>query len=102
MRKPSVSRVVRITLCMTAILAGPALAKDAPVKLEQCPAPVQAVVRQYLPHGSMEQIAYDEKKKSGGLPVYEAKFSLKDGRRIELHISPDGRLLHVENKKTKT
>ena len=102
MRNKAAFRVVRIATAIIAIsFAGPAFAKDTPVDLEKCPAPVQAVVRQYLPHGRMEKIAFDEKKKSGGSPVYEAKFTLRDGKRIELHISPEGRLLQVENKAPK-
>ena len=100
MRNKASTQVARIALA-TLILAATASAKDKPVDLSKCPVPVQNVVKQYLAHGTMEEIAYDEKKKSGGQPVYEAKFSLKDGRRIELHISPDGRLLQVENKNPK-
>ena len=77
------------------------MAKDTPVSLEQCPAPVQATVRQYAAYGTMEAIALDEKKKSGGPAVYEAKFSLQNGKRIEVHISPEGKVLLVENKQPK-
>jgi hypothetical protein len=34
--------------------------------------------------------------------VYEAKFSLKDGRRIEIHISAEGQVLQMEDKKPKS
>ena len=76
-------------------------AKDVPVNLDQCPAPVQATVRQYSAYGTMEAIALDEKKKSGGPAVYEAKFNFPNGKRIEVHISPEGKVLLVENKEPK-
>ena len=101
MRNKAAFHVVRITAVMATSFACTAFSKDTPVNLEKCPTPVQAVVRQYLAQGTMEKIALDEKKKSGGGPVYEAKFTLRDGKRIELHISPDGRLLQVENKAPK-
>ena len=101
MRNKAAFHVVRIAAIAATSFACTAFAKDTPVNLEKCPEPVQAVIRQYLPHGTMEKIALDEKKKSGGGQVYEAKFTLRDGKRIELHISPDGRLLQVENKAPK-
>ena len=78
---------------MTAAFSASLWAKDVPVSLEQCPAPVQATLRQYSAHGTMEAIALDEKKKSGGPVVYEAKFNFPNGKRIEVHISPEGRVL---------
>ncbi|MHA3773279.1 PepSY domain-containing protein [Verrucomicrobiota bacterium sgz303538] len=83
------------------ILSSPAWAKDKPVELGACPAPVQAVLRQYATHGTLEEIELDENKKSGGAATYEAKFTLKDGRRIEVHVGADGKVLLIENKKAK-
>ena len=100
MRNARPCQITRILL-ITAALSAPLFGKDVPVSLEQCPAPVQATVRQYIAHGTMEAIALDEKKKSGGPAVYEAKFSFPNGKRIEVHISPDGKVLLVENKESK-
>jgi hypothetical protein len=82
-----------------AFLASAASAKDAPTNMNQCPAPVQAIIRHYSAQGTFESVALDEKKKSGGPPVYEAKFTLRDGRRIEVHISPEGKVVQIEEKK---
>ncbi len=76
--------------------------KDAPLTLRACPAPVQAVIQQYSAKWKFESVALDEKKKSHGEPVYEAKFVMPDGKRIELHISPAGQLITTEEKKPKT
>ena len=91
---------VRTVLVVTGLSAS-VWAKDVPVNLENCPAPVQATVRQYSAYGTLEEIALDEKKKTGGPAVYEAKFNFTNGKRIEVHISPDGKVLQVENKEPK-
>jgi len=79
----------------------PAIAKDDPVKLEECPPPVQAVIRHYTTQATLEAIGYDKKAKSGGSPVYEARFKARTGLRVELHISPEGKVLQMEQKKPK-
>lgn len=80
------------------ILSVPAIAKDDPIGIKDCPAPVQALVRHYSQGGTLEEIAIDHKKKSGGPAVYEAKFLTAAGKRIEIHMSPAGKVLKVENK----
>ena len=91
---------LRFLLCVT-VFALSASAKDAPIALEACPAPVQAVIRHYATQGTLEGVAVDEKKKTGGPAVYEAKFALPTGKRIEVHISPEGTVLQFEEKKSK-
>ena len=83
------------------LLAPLASAKDELISLAQCPAPVQAVIRHYSQQGSLDSIGLDRKTKSGGPAVYEAKFTVKDGKRVEVHISPEGKVIQMENKKTK-
>ncbi|RYD63959.1 MAG: hypothetical protein EOP84_33145 [Verrucomicrobiaceae bacterium] len=82
-------------------LVSSAAAKDKPVQLAECPAAVQTVIQQYSAKGTLEEIGLDEKKKSGGPAVYEAKFTLADGNRIEVHIAADGRVITEEKKKAK-
>ena len=89
------------TLVSVVLLTAGAHAKDDPVSVEQCPAPVQAVIRHYSTQGTLEGVALDEKKKSGGPAVYEAKFTLRDGKRVEVHISPEGKVVQFEEKKRK-
>jgi hypothetical protein len=86
-------------ICLTLVASW---AKDDPIGLSQCPAPVQAVIKQYSARGTLEGVAVDEKKKTGGPAVYEAKFTLKDGKRIEVHISAGGQVILVEDKKPKS
>jgi hypothetical protein len=91
-----------VVLC-SVLLGAPAFAKDEPISLNACPPQVQAVVRQYTAtYGKFEEIELDRKKKSGGQPVYEAKFEMRNGKRVELHISPSGQVIKVEEKKPKS
>ena len=87
------------TLLVFTLHASAAFAKDALMSVDQCPAPVQAMIRHYSAQGSFESVAFDEKKKSGGPAIYEAKFTLRNGRRIEVHISPEGKVVQFEEKK---
>ena len=89
-----------LALTLAAALSS-AAAKDQDVTLEQCPPPVQAVIRHYSKQATLEQIGLDEKKKSGGPAVYEARFAMKDGNKVEVHISPEGSVLQIETKKAK-
>ena len=79
-----------------------AAAKDDPIDLAKCPAPVQAIIRHYSTQGTLETVAIDEKKKTGGPAVYEAKFSLRNGKRVEVHISAEGKVMQMEEKKPKS
>jgi hypothetical protein len=84
-----------------AATCGQLAAKDRVITINECPAPVQAIIRHYSSQATFEQVALDEKKKSGGPAVYEARFALRDGKRIEVHVSPQGQVLQLENKKAK-
>ena len=84
-----------------AMTASPLYAKDKVVQLEECPAPVQGIIKKYQAQGTLEEIGMDEKKKSGGPAVYEAKFALASGKRVEVHISAAGEVMKIEEKKAK-
>lgn len=99
MKNPLHSLAIAAAVLTLASLSS--FAKDEPVDFNACPPAVQNVIKQYSAHATFEKVELDEKKKSGGPAVYEAKFALKDGRRIEVHISPDGKIVAVENKQPK-
>lgn len=87
---------------MLAFSPAVSMGKDEPVKLSECPEPVQAVIRHYQNQGTLEEIGLDKKKKAGGPAVYEAKFTITGGKRVEIHISPEGKVLQMEEKKPKS
>jgi hypothetical protein len=90
------------TIIAALLLCGPAFAKDEPIGLDACPPRVQAVIRQYTAtYGKFEEVELDRKKKTGGPPVYEAKFEMPNRRRVEVHISASGQVLKVEEKQPK-
>lgn len=76
-------------------------AKDEDITLDRCPSPVQVTIREYAAKATLEKIGFDKKSKSGGPPVYEAKFTAAGGKRFEVHISPEGKVIEVEPKKPK-
>jgi hypothetical protein len=100
--KPIIPSCLRPVVVAAILIPAFALAKDAPISLDQCPAPVQALISHYSKQGTFEEVTLDEKKKSGGPAVYEAKFTLTDGRRIEIHMSPEGKVIKFEEKKAKS
>ena len=91
-----------LPLFAVAALSPEAAAKDQVITIAECPAPVQAVIRHYSTQATFESVTLDEKKKSGGPAVYEAKFNLKNGKRTEVHISKEGKVLQFEEKKPKS
>ena len=88
--------------CVISLSPVAAWSKDKPVTLSECPTQVQAVIRHYQNQATLEEIGFDEKKKAGGPAVYEAKFSVQGGKRIEIHISAEGKVLQMEEKKPKS
>ena len=88
--------------CTTAFLvlfASVAFGKEVEISLEKCPAAVQATVREYQAHGKLDKIELEAK--DGSADEYDAKLSLNDGRRIAVHLSADGRVIRVDEKKPK-
>ncbi len=90
-----------VTVLAAAFLATSASAKDKQVGYKECPPPVQLVIKKYEEQGKLEEIGLDEKKKSGGPAVYEVKFALTSGRRVEVHINAAGEVLEIQEKKAK-
>ena len=91
------------TLLLIAVLLLPrfATAKDEIITIDRCPVPVQKIIQSYSAQHKLEEIGYDQRKKEGGSPRFEVKFESKDGKRFEVHISPDGKVLEIEPKKPK-
>lgn len=91
------------TLLIIAALLAPCFvaAKDDIITIDRCPAPVQKTIQYYAAQHKLEEIGYDKRQKEGGTPRFEVKFESKDGKRFEVHISPDGKVLEIEPKKPK-
>jgi len=97
----SIFRIALLATALSTLVPGVA-AKDEAISVDQCPAPVQAVIRQYTAQGTFESVTLDEKKKTGGPAVYEAKFNLRSGKRVEVHILANGNVVQIEEKKPKS
>ena len=93
--------LLTLILGMSVTIAPSASAKDKPIQLTECPAAVQKAIQESSAKGTLEEIGVDEKKKTGGPAIYEAKFTLADGNRVEVHFSADGQIVTEEKKKPK-
>jgi hypothetical protein len=87
-----------IALLAIGLLSTLSSAKDVKTTLEQCPAPVQNIVRQYSAAGTFQEI---EVKKGSGEDMYEAKFVGKEGQKIKIILAPNGQVVGHETKPAK-
>ena len=99
MKNPIVT--LAVVTAAFALTSSAVLAKDKSVDLSECPQPVQDVIKRYSAQATFEEVKLDKNAKTGGTATYEAKFSMADGRRFEVHISPAGSIMAVENKKAR-
>jgi hypothetical protein len=98
MKNPLSLRYLLPVLAALVFPVSSASAKDKKVSLAECPAPVQAVIQHYAKQATLEDIAVDNQD---GQKVYEAKFTLPNGKRTEAHIAADGKVLKFEDKGAK-
>ena len=86
-----------VVLCLTLAIASFADKcekgeKEEKVTLDQCPAAVQATLKEQAKGGTIDEI---EKETEDGKVIYEAEIT-KDGKTIEVEIAEDGTLLKTE------
>ena len=61
-------------------------------KLSDCPPAVQQTLRQYAEGGKIERI---KKEFEEGKTVYEAKIKTADGKKMEVEVTPDGKVVKL-------
>jgi hypothetical protein len=76
-----------------------AFAKDKEITLEQCPPGVKARIAEYQQKFTLEKVELEGKSDPQN---YGAKFTSPDGRRFEIILSADGKVINTELKKPKT
>ncbi|HZJ15217.1 MAG TPA: hypothetical protein VFD27_09220 [Chthoniobacteraceae bacterium] len=74
--------------------------EETEVPFGQCPAPVQAMIKQNAQQvrGTVEKV---EKEKTKDSEFYDAKIAGADGRHWSLKVLPDGKVLEWKEKKAK-
>ena len=69
--------------------------KEVSLKFADCPAAVQKTITDYA--GGVKFPDIDKETKQDGRVVYEAKGKKADGKKIEIKVAADGRLVGLEN-----
>ncbi|MES2438324.1 MAG: hypothetical protein V4584_04635 [Verrucomicrobiota bacterium] len=82
--KPTIASLVLITA------AGPAMAGEIP--LADCPAAVQATIRQNLRGGLLDEV---ESYSIQGKELYIAEVEFPDDRELKIHVAADGALIKI-------
>ena len=83
-----------LTLVVGLIVAAPGCTEgkmEASLKFADCPAAVQKTIIDYA--GGVQFPAVDTETKKDGRVVYEAKGKKSDGKKIEIKVAADGRLV---------
>lgn len=88
---------IKVGLVAAAVMLAqvlPAAAKEEKVKLSDCPAAVQKTIKEQAEGGKILEIEKETKK--DGSVVYEAEIKKSDGKKIEIEVAEDGKLLDTE------
>ena len=89
---------MRIGVCVLAgglLLASLAIAgEEKPVELDKVPANIVEVAKELIP--DVELVSANTETEDDGSFVYEIQGKLKDGRKVEFDIDPNGRVEEIE------
>jgi len=88
-----VAAVVALALALPAHAEGKKKKED--VKLADCPAAVQQTIKDNA--GGGEILEVEKATKKDGTVVYEAEVKKADGKKVDVKVAADGKLLQVEN-----
>lgn len=89
-----------VALPMAMIFAASSFAgeKEEKVQWSTVPAVVQKTITENAGDGKIEEIEKETETKDGkSITVYEAKVKNSDGKKIEIKVGEDGKLIKVEN-----
>jgi hypothetical protein len=89
-----VAAAVALALALPAF-AGEKEGKKKEIKLADCPAAVQQTIKDNA--GSGEILEIEKATKKDGTVVYEAEVKKADGKKVEVKVAGDGKLLKVED-----
>jgi hypothetical protein len=87
-------KVGLLTIALVLAQVLPSAAKEEKVKLSDCPAAVQKTIKEQADGGKILEIEKETKK--DGTVVYEAEIKKADGKKIEVEVAEDGKLLDTE------
>lgn len=95
--KTKTFRIFALTVAMVFAASSFASEKEEKVEWASVPAVVQKTITENLGDGKVEEIEKETKTKDGqSVTVYEAKVKKSDGKKIEIKVSEDGKLIKME------
>lgn len=72
--------------------------KEEKVQWSQVPAVVQKTITEHAGGGKIEEIEKETETKDGkSVTVYEAKIKKPDGKKFEIEVGEDGKLIKIED-----
>jgi hypothetical protein len=72
--------------------------KEEKIQWSSVPAAVQKTITENAGGGKVEEVEKETKTKHGkSVTVYEAKVNKSDGKKVEIKVGEDGKLIKVEN-----
>lgn len=84
-----------VMLLSTNIFAANKEGKEVKIKPEDCPATVLNAVKEIAKDGKIIEI--EKEVKSDGAVVYEVEVKTADGKKIEIKVAADGKVIKTEN-----
>jgi uncharacterized membrane protein YkoI len=90
-----VAATVVLALALPAIAGEKEGKKKKEIKLGDCPAAVQQTIKDNA--GGGEILEVEKATKKDGAVVYEAEVKKTDGKKVEVKVAADGKLLKVED-----
>lgn len=96
--KTKTFQIFALTVAMVFAASSFASEKEEKVEWASVPAVVQKTITENLGGGKVEEIEKGTKTKDGqSVTVYEAKVKKSDGKKIEIKVGEDGKLIKMED-----
>jgi len=96
--KTNIFQIFTITVVMAFAASSFASEKEEKVQWASVPVVVQKTITENLGNGKVEEIEKETKTKDGqSVTVYEAKVKKSDGKKVEIKVSEDGKLVKIED-----
>jgi len=90
--------IVALPMAMLFAASSFAGGKEEKVQWSSVPAVVQKTITENAGGGKIEEIEKETETKDGkSITVYEAKVKNSDGKKMEIKVGEDGKLIKVEN-----
>ena len=98
MKTTTLLLIVALPITMLFATSGFAGKNEEKIQWDNVPAVVQKTITENAGDGKIEEIEKETETKHGkSITVYEAKVKKSDGKKIEIKVGEDGKLIKVEN-----